>query len=142
MNEFVFTPEELNIDSPLGWTDETLGKLALHNAMILAENRNSAGYDIHIGLEQAPVILGAVVRKAFNNQPMGFNIQVRGKKGEIITYCVAIQKQINKIADEETLFSALVDGERIRSDDGEEIIERIRAGEKLTEFTIQLRKDK
>ena len=56
------------------------------------------------------------------------------KKGEKVRYCISVQQ--GQYEDETTQFSAIIDGVRVNTDDGDELADRIRDAEKVTELTM------
>jgi len=139
MAKFILTSEEKEINSPLEWDDDALGKAAINAAIIWCE-QNDGTVNINSGIKKASAIIAGLTCDVFHGVTHAFTIQIRDSNGKINTYCITIQQQ--KYEENNTMFSAVVNGKRINTNNGNELVDLIENSEKFTEFTIQYNKEK
>lgn len=138
MGEMNYTEEEKQLDSYLDLDDEALGLHALHCAIILCELPDG-GVNHGRGIEKASAVLGGLVCDCFEGNPVAFNLELVNKLGEVVTFCTSIGQ--GKLEELEKQFSAVIDGKRVDTDDGEDLKDRMEDSDHVTELTIQFRKE-
>ena len=138
MGAFILTTEERLAGSVSDWSDDTLGKAAMNAAIMFCEFPDGS-VDANRGLEKAPAVLCKLTCEVFGDISHAFSISLLDDLNNVITYCISVDPA--KYKDESTIFSALIDGERIKTNDASVFIEYIENADTITEVTIKYGKN-
>ena len=140
MADLILTNQEsgdFNQD-PLNLSDDAIGKMVINAGIIICETEDTV--NPNKGVEKAGGVLGGIICDVNEGKPLAFNMILINNQGVPTKYCIAIeQKQYD---DDDTKFSAVIDGKRINTDDGDELADRIYDAETVTELTFTFGKNK
>ena len=138
MSDFILEDSERRAPDFLDWDDEALGLFVIGVAVMACE-QSDGSLDPMQGVNKSGAVLGGLAREEFGGQETACIISLVNSQGDTETFCVSV-KPSNYI-EEEKKFSAVIDGERVSTDDGQEMADRIREADVVTELTITHEKD-
>lgn len=122
-----------NVPSPLDLCDRDLGNFALSSALVLCET-GDGGYDYQLGLERSGAAIAKVVHDILDKKAIAFSIGIPDSNRVNHNFCVVAQQHAFDASD--THFGAVVDGERVNTNNAEELSKRLKESDKVTEVAI------